>query len=71
MYRHAKGVLSPRCKPQFCSKDETVDSPKMLVLFSWLHGTRSQKGIVLLSGLHARSGLADYACAVLRGKFRR
>jgi hypothetical protein len=48
IYQHAKGVSSPRCKPQFYSKDETADSPKMLVLFSWLHGIRSQKGIVLL-----------------------
>jgi len=48
MYQHAKGVLSPRRKPQFYSKDEMVDSSKLLVLFSWLHGIRSQKGIVLL-----------------------
>jgi RsiW-degrading membrane proteinase PrsW (M82 family) len=48
MYQHANGVLSPRCKPRFYSKDETVETPKMLVLFSWLHGFRSQKGIVLL-----------------------
>jgi hypothetical protein len=47
-YQHAKGVLGPRSKPQFYSKDETVDSPRMLVLFSWLHGIRYQKGIVLL-----------------------
>jgi hypothetical protein len=60
MYQHAKGVLSPRRKPQFYSKDETVDSPKMMVLFSWLHGIKSQS---LASGLHVRSGLAD--CAAL------
>ena len=48
MYQHEKGVLSPRFKPHFYSKDETVELHKMLVLFSRLHGFRSQKGIVLL-----------------------
>jgi len=59
MYQHAKGVLSPRCKPQFYSKDEIVDSLKMFGTV--LLATRNQvpKGNSLASGLHARSGLAD------------